>query len=79
MFFAFLMTVVLMSSCGSSHKQEKHEAQPDCVYVCSGQSARRYHSVNDCRGLSRCSGEVVEMTIEEADSYGKTPCKMCVE
>lgn len=76
--WGFLLITVLLASCGGNHKQTKHEVDSDCVYVCSGRSAKRYHSVNDCMGLSRCSGEVLKMTVEEAEGHGKTPCRMCV-
>ncbi len=49
----------------------------DCVYVCSGPSAKRYHLVKDCKGLSKCYGYILEMTVDEAQARGKTPCKMC--
>ena len=75
---AFVVVSLLLMSCGG-HKQQKHKVDADCVYVCSGSSAKRYHSVEDCKGLSRCSGEIVEMTVEEAEEDGKTPCRMCVK
>ena len=53
------------------------EYAEDMVYVCTGGSARRYHNEPDCRGLSRCQGDIEEMTIEEAEDDGKTPCKIC--
>lgn len=49
------------------------------VYVCTGSTAKRYHSIVDCKGLSKCSGEIIELTVAEAEDYEKTPCKMCVE
>lgn len=77
--FALFMILLTTPSCGRSHYQEKHEADPNCVYVCTGKSSKRYHSVEDCKGLSKCNSYIVEMTIEEAEDEGKTPCKMCVE
>lgn len=68
-----------LTSCGRANKQEKHKADPDCVYVCTGSGAKRYHSVDNCKGLSKCSHSIVEMTIEEAEADGKTPCRLCVE
>lgn len=65
-------------SCGHSHKQSKVKVNPQAVYVCSGKSAKRYHSVNNCLGLGRCSGTVEVVSIEEADYQGKTPCRLCV-
>lgn len=73
------LLVLLATSCSGHNRQEKHKANPECVYVCEGRSAKRYHSVSDCNGLSRCSRGVLEMSIEEAEGYGKTPCRMCVK
>lgn len=73
-----LALVIVFVACGGNRKQTRHKASPDCVYVCSGHSAKRYHSVEDCKGLSRCSGSIVEMTVEEAENKGRTPCRMCV-
>lgn len=73
------LALIILASCGGHHKPEKYEADPDCVYVCSGRNARRYHSVDNCKGISKCSGEVIEMTIEEAENEYKTPCRICVK
>lgn len=75
----FLAIIAIMPACDSNRKQEKHKADPDCVYVCTGSGAKRYHSVDNCKGLSKCSHSIVEMTIEEAEAEGKTPCRLCVE
>lgn len=74
-----LLAVVAMTSCGGSKKQQKHKVNPDCVYVCTGPNAKKYHSAEDCKGLSKCSGRVVELTLKEAEHKGKTPCRLCVE
>lgn len=47
------------------------------VYICTGESSTKYHSDPDCRGLSRCSGEIEEISEEEAEDMGRTPCKIC--
>jgi len=73
------LLTMLVVSCGGHGRQEKHEADPECVYVCLGRSAKRYHSVRDCKGLSRCSREVCEVTVEDAEDNGKTPCRLCVK
>lgn len=80
----FLIPIITLSltlslcACNKK-KQEKVEANPYCVFVCSGRNAKRYHSVSDCKGLSKCGGYVREMSINEAEHYGKTPCRMCVK
>lgn len=75
-----LTGAICLSSCGGGKiKQTKHKVNKDCVYVCSGKNSKRYHSVDDCKGLSRCGGEILEMTIDEAEGHGRTPCRMCVK
>lgn len=84
-----LFAIILMASCSSSSKKsadiepEKKEsvAKPagysDNVYICTGSSSKRYHCDRDCRGLSSCSGEIEEISEEEAEDMGRTPCKIC--
>lgn len=47
------------------------------VYICTGEKSTKYHSSPDCRGLGRCSGEIEEVSEEEAEGMGRTPCKIC--
>ena len=47
------------------------------VYICSGYMSRRYHKKETCKGLDYCSGEILKMSVEEARSYGRTPCRYC--
>lgn len=70
--------IALLSFCGGG-KQKKYSIENNTVYVCSGRSAKRYHSVEDCKGFTRCSGSVLKMSIEEAEEIGKSPCRMCVK
>ena len=84
-----LLSIILMVSCSSSSKKsadvepEKKESSvrftgsSDNVFICTGESSERYHCDRDCRGLSRCSGEIEEVSEEEAEDMGRTPCKIC--
>lgn len=84
-----LFAIILTASCSSSSKKsvdvepEKKESvaksagSSDNVYICTGGSSRRYHCDPDCKGLSRCSGEIEEISEEEAEDMGRTPCKIC--
>lgn len=84
-----LFAIILMVSCSSSSKKpddvepEKKESAVksvdygDNVYICTGGSSKRYHCDHDCKGLSRCSGEIEEVNEEEAEDMGRTPCKIC--
>ena len=47
------------------------------VYICTGETSTKYHRDHDCRGLYRCSGEIEEVSVEEAEDMGRTPCKIC--
>ncbi len=65
-------------SCGNSHKRVAVPTDSDSkVWVCTGGSARRYHADQDCKGLSRCKGAVEEISLQEAESMGRTPCRKC--
>ena len=76
----FIALVIMVTSCGSKHhRQEKHKVNPECVYVCSGPASKRYHSVEDCDSLKRCSGGILRMTADDAERIGKTPCRLCIE
>lgn len=49
----------------------------ETVFICSGSTSKRYHSDPDCRGLSNCTGEIEEVSEEEAEDMGRTPCQIC--
>lgn len=84
-----LLAITLMASCSSSSKKsadvepEKKESAVKSAYsggnvfICTGGSSKRYHCDRDCKGLSRCSGEIEEVSEEEAEDMGRTPCKIC--
>lgn len=46
------------------------------VLICNSSSAYAYHSY-ECRGLSRCRSDISRVTKNEAQSMGRTPCKIC--
>lgn len=47
------------------------------VYICTGETSTKYHSDPDCRGLGRCTGKIEEVSEDEAENMGRTPCKIC--
>lgn len=47
------------------------------VYICTGPYATKYHSTPECKGLNRCSGDVVKMSMDKAKESGYTACKIC--
>lgn len=56
--------------------QERNE-QDTYVYMCTGPSSKRYHKTDKCKGISRCSKEILEVKKSYADSIGRKACKMC--
>lgn len=47
------------------------------VYICTGPKAKAYHKTDRCRGLNRCSGKVVSVSLEKAKQMGRRPCGIC--
>ena len=44
------------------------------VYICKGKSSKKYHFKKNCRGLSNCSTDVFEVSMEEAKKLGRGLC-----
>lgn len=50
----------------------------DYVYVCKSSTSVAYHAKQSCRGLSKCTHEVIKVTKTEAtNTYRKRACKIC--
>ena len=58
-------------------KETTTENEAKVVYICTGGSATRYHATKNCKGLSNCGGAIREVTIEQAEKMGRTPCRIC--
>ena len=74
------LTLMLLVGCSSKEKQQEQEQvveQPTAIYICNSPTAETYHNNPECRGLSRCRYEVIEVTQEEAEELGRRPCKIC--
>lgn len=56
---------------------DEYDAREDYVYICTGGKSKRYHADEYCNGLRRCSGSVEEVSVDEAEDMGRTPCKIC--
>lgn len=72
-----LFSVVLLCSMAPAQEQQIVTEQSAKVYICTGNSSKRYHKTSRCKGLRRCSGEIRKVTVDEAKSLGRTPCKIC--
>lgn len=44
------------------------------VYICNGPSSKKYHLVEDCRGLNNCSTKIEKVTLQQAKDKGRTIC-----
>lgn len=47
------------------------------VYICSGNSASKYHVNKNCRGLKSCGGPIKCTTITAVTQQGRSACKIC--
>ena len=57
---------------------ERHTDKEGLVWICTGKYSKRYHALeNGCKGMKSCKGEKYQVTREEAESLGKTPCGFC--
>lgn len=73
-----LFFLLLFISCGNKkNARELNFEDEETVYICTGASSIRYHSLQDCRGLERCSGSIEKVSKSYAESIGRTPCKIC--
>lgn len=73
-----LASAALLTGCGSAVAQSNDkETNEKTVYICTGRSSTRYHATKKCRGLCNCGGTIREVTIEQAERMGRTPCKIC--
>lgn len=66
----FVLIAFIVICCSSCDNKEK-------VYICAGGSSKCYHESRNCHGLSRCSKEIKNVTISEAEKQGRRPCKIC--
>ena len=62
-------------SCGGSSSDDDSE-DSDIVTICLSEDAYAYHD-HQCMGLDQCDGGTEEVTIEEAEDDGRTPCGFC--
>ncbi len=76
--YFILGTALFCVSCGSSHKRVSVPTDSNSkVWVCTGGSSKRYHAYSNCKGLSNCRASIEEISLQEAESMGRTPCRKC--
>ena len=61
-FALFLALTFAMAGCHEEEDQAGFKpipidsvAKTDTVYICSGRSAKRFHAIDSCNGLSQCT------------------------
>jgi hypothetical protein len=63
-----------------SATQAKNDGkQTEYVYICLGPKAYAYHSDYNCRGLQRCTHQIIRTTKDSAINYynRSKPCSYC--
>ena len=66
--------LVLCACSGSSSGDDSNDS--DIVTICLSEDAYAYHDYQ-CMGLDQCAGGTEDVTIEEAEDEGRTPCGFC--
>jgi len=62
----FILSVVLLTVVP--------QISTDNVYICKGKSSKKYHLKKKCRGLSNCSTDISEVSLEAAKKLGRGLC-----
>ncbi len=70
----FLCSIVTFSC-----QSDNHITEPAIVYICTGPRSVCYHKYSTCRGLSRCSTEILSVSIQEAtnEKNHRRECHVC--
>lgn len=73
-FLSLLLAITPISFGDFSHHLSTND---NTVYICTGNSSKKYHANSKCRGLGGCKGSIKAISKEEAIKMGRTPCKIC--
>ncbi len=71
--------LLVSAAAAQSYYAQLYAAQAENeVYICDSNTAKAYHSNQNCRGLNRCTHEVVKVIKKEAEEeYGRVKCQVC--
>jgi hypothetical protein len=77
-----IFAIAIISSGAPPPAAEKDHARTfkkeTYVFICNSNGAYAYHSTKSCRGLNRCTHEILKVTLSEAvNTYRRKPCKIC--
>lgn len=66
-----LSFLALIGSIDAQTEPQKKQSDTTKVYICDSGGATKYHLDKDCRGLGRCTHNIVLVTKSEAIRKGK--------
>jgi uncharacterized protein YraI len=64
------------ASVNRNTNSSSYQSTESNVLVCSSPNAYAYHR-RHCRGLNRCSYNIIELSLSQAREKNYTPCKIC--
>ena len=76
-FLTAIMLLAGMSGIVSVDAQDNQASRSSKVWICTGPYSKKYHNNYDCKGLQKCSADIIDVTISEAKERGYTECKFC--
>ena len=47
------------------------------VFICTGKTAKAYHTNRNCEGLGNCRGEIKQIKMSKAVKQGRHLCNYC--
>jgi hypothetical protein len=72
-YVGFIPNKFIISTTYTTLKEDSPKTE---VLICNSKTAYAYHN-HECRGLLECTHSVSSVTLEEAISLNKKPCKYC--
>lgn len=80
----YIIPFFMLASCNSNNERQSVSSihtntteETENVYICTGKKSHAYHSNINCWGLNKCSGDIEEISKEDAEEMGRTPCHFC--
>ena len=67
---------ILISLISFNSKLFAINAPDNGVYICNGPNSKVYHRSNTCKGLNRCSTQIIKSTLLSATAKGRRACKI---
>ena len=74
---AILILTAIVACSFATGEQPTTTQQNQYVYICTGPASKRYHKKQNCRGLSACNGDIIQVTLAYAREHKRTPCGIC--